>query len=261
MCSSDLVADAVTAISPLFGVLAEALDAVAPAIVVLGPIMQSLAPVFAIVSQLLSMTIKRLQPVLDLVLYVLIGVGIGLSWFVKELGNLWNATVDALSNGFQQYMSALTAGLPPGMRETFEAITKKLVENIGLQKVDTSAAEKAMNDLIAMGGDLNKLKHTPAEVADDLGKLGAAAEAVTEAFLNVPTGYKVAAARFAVDASGVTQFAMPGNAGAGSGVTINGDITIVTNNPDELWQRLLRQEFRVTGAYSASAARAAKGMW
>lgn len=251
----DIASGITQAVEPVFTFFGDVLKNIATLLYPIGTILRALSPVFQMLGEGLQFALKTLRPVLDLVMYVIIGVGIALAWFVTQLGKLWNATVDAITNGFRQYISALAAGFPPAIRQQMEALGQQLLDTVALKQVDTAASEKAMNELIAMGANLEKAKSGPEELADALRGTAAAAAAATEAFLDVPSGYKVAAARFAADAGGLTQFTMPSTAAAGSGVTINGDITVVTNDPDEFMERLRRVEFRHTGAVAANLSR------
>lgn len=76
----------------------------------------------------------------------------------------------------------------------------------------------------------------------------------TAALVNVPQGYKIALRRFQADVGGgfgtiagtgaAPNYAFPGS----SGVTFNGPVTVVAQNPEEFFRQLRRKGFTRTGA-------------
>lgn len=232
-----IVANALVAIAPLFGFVAEVLEAITPILHVFVSIIKGLGPVFSFVSQALSSALKSLEPVLDLVLYVLIGVGIGLSWFIRELGNLWNTTVDAITNGFRNYLNALMAGFPPAMREQMAKISEQIVNSFTLQKIDTTAANDALTELLAMGADLQAFKaraKADTKLAESAENASDKLEEFAESFLNVPSGYKVSAARFAAASDSGMGYGSDGSVT----IIVNGGVTVGASDPHSFVQGL-----------------------
>jgi hypothetical protein len=204
---------------------------------VLVPVLKGLGPLFSMIANLLSAVVSSLGPVLDLVLYALIGVGIGLSWFVRELGNLWNMAVDAIQNGMRAYLNALAAGFPPGIKEQMERIAAQISESFGLKKVDTSAANDALTDLLAMGADLQAFKaraKADTKLAESAENASDKLEEFAESFLNVPSGYKVSAARFAAASDSGMGYGSDGSVT----IIVNGGVTVGASDPHSFVQGL-----------------------
>lgn len=240
------VGAAFTAITPILNVVAQVVNAVAPILVLVGYFMQMLAP-------LLNMLVVVLQPViavLELVMRFLFEIA---RWVMTAVGAIatgvvaiWNGIIEAIAAIVDTVIAIFTVGAVQHGGEFIRSAKASTASfDQGLMAMTTTSYDAAM-------AAAKKAR------ADQEGASAAQAAAqgmndVAEAFTNVPTGFKVAAARFAADVAGYD----PRGQGGGAGVIINGDIIIsgatAPEAIDTFFAQLHRREFRATGHASKAA--------
>ena len=253
----EIVKGAFQLLAPAFKALGAVLDPLAPVLFVLGQIIGSLAPVIEAVVNVVLAPLQILKPLLGVVYGILVALGAGLLWLVNAIGGIWNSIVNAVADAITTVIKFITGGLVTTGGDFLRGLT-----------VDLTGTTKAYEDMLKQGkaiidNPIDTLSgKTQQEMMEEIRKRQAmndsidqtknTVEAVNEAFLNIPSGFKVAAARFNADASGYT----PSTLGSG-GVTINGDIVIYANDSadavDQLQHMIVRRAFRNTGSTAESA--------
>jgi hypothetical protein len=191
---------------------------------------------------MLAKTLTPLKIVFEAVFYVLKGVAIAVGTIIVGLGNVWNTIIEALYELLQSIEKALNTdrarrgdGRPFGLR------------------VDTNAASDALVNL--KQHELRRReRRQQAAAGANYEQAGAAADAAktlqsfNEQLLNVPSGYKVGAARFGAQDPLVAGFS---GVTGGPGVFVNGDLHVTTANDDltnTIVRKAKRQRFQRTGS-------------
>jgi len=221
--------------SPLFGIIGRIIGMMAPALMALGGALQALGFVFSTVAAIL----EPIMPIVEFAFRVFYEVMRAISLVILSvmwaIGMVWNAILDAI-------LAVLNV-----IQKVFGGM-KKAMESIEAMKMDTDGAADAMNDLMHSSYDS---AYATAEAAAQTAMMGEAAQAATESLLNVPSGYKVALARYEATAAQTTMGAASGM-GSGSGTTIIVEsMTIAAQNPEDLMEQMAAASqtavFRKTG--------------
>lgn len=239
------VGAAFTAITPILNVVAQVVNAVAPLLVLVGYFMQMLAP-------LLNMLVVVLQPViavLEVVMRALFEVARVVMTVIGAIATgvvaIWNGIIEAIASIVDTVIAIFTAGVVQHGGEFLRGA-----------KAATTSFDQGLMAMTTTNYDAAMAAAKKAR-ADQEGASAAQAAAqgmndVAGAFTNVPSGFKVAAARFNADVGGYD----PGGFTGGGGVVINGDIVISGNDTnaaiDAFFAQLDRRTFRSTGVGSAS---------
>lgn len=240
-----VVAVAVQAISPVLETVAQVLSMVAPIVMLLVPVVRSLQPLLQFVADVLKGVFSVLEPVFRVIFFVIQGIMIVVTAVQRGIVTVWNSLLEAIATIVDGVVALFTAG-----------IVTNGGDFIRQGKGSVSALDASLAELTTITYD--SAAAAAARAAADLAAKGAtddqrkSIEKVNEAFTNLPSGFKVAAARFNADVGGYD----PGGFTGGGGVVINGDIVISGNDTnaaiDAFFAQLDRRTFRSTGVGSAS---------
>lgn len=221
-----------TSLAPLFDAIAEVLAGIAPTLGLLGFLFQAIAPLLVSISSILGAVFKALGPVLRILFEIAKVVMIVILAFLGAIMAIWNTIIDVIAGIVQGILTAITLGA--GWKWA-----KDVADGIRSVKADTKPMDEARAALADSTWDSVNAQNeqtTAAYRAADANEAAAeAAQSVAEALSNVPSGYKVALARFNAesgnDYSGAlgTNKAGAGGHGVGGGSSttiINGDVNI-----------------------------------
>ncbi len=197
---------------------------------VLQEVADTLGTVFAVVTPVVQSLGEALKPLLDairpllMMLVRLDPVFLMLSMAVRLL----QPAIEILTKVVTRVTSFVTASIVG-----FLTIIRMIMNKLG---IDTDAVDE-MIEVVE-------------EAAAPLDELGNAADGVGEAMINVPVGFKVASDRLSQqsgeeppESRRIFDRFFGGNGGANSTDgqdSAAGSITIVSNDPDEIWQKLSR---------------------
>lgn len=248
----EIVKGAFQLLAPAFKALGAVLDPLAPVLFVLGQIIGSLAPVIEAVVNVVLAPLQILKPLLGVVYGILVALGAGLLWLVNAIGGIWNSIVNAVADAITTVIKFITGGLVTTGGDFLRGLT-----------VDLKGTTKAYEDMLKQGkaildNPIDTLSgKTQQEMMEEIRKRQAmndsidqtkdTIDAVNEAFLNIPTGFKVAAARFGADASGYT----PSTLGSGGVINVGGVVIYANDSEealDQLEEMMTRRVFRSTGS-------------
>jgi len=203
MPALSIVGTLLNALAPVFDVIGQVLMGLAPVLMVVGAALGVVSTLFSVLDAILT----PIMPILDAAFRVLFEV---LSTLAKIILNVfltvagvWNALVGAIS-GIVAKLSAVFGGALDGLVERLDGLA-----------VDTTGAADALATLNDMTYDS---AYEQANLAANAATTADTMEDVTEALTNVPSGYKVAMARFEAMAAEVSS-AMSGVATSVGGTT------------------------------------------
>ncbi len=155
--SNDLIAGILDVFNPLFDAISDIVGVIAPVIQV---VQKTLAPAFAV----LGVVFKGVGLVLKGVASVLLGV-------LMALASVYNGVLEVVAS-------------------VIEIFDGNAARDFRKNKADTAAIQKQMDDLWKPATDAQD------HLADSAGNAAEAADKLTQSLTNVPTGFKVAQARF-----------------------------------------------------------------
>lgn len=225
---TDALVPVIGALAPVFEMLGNVLDSITPFIVMVGVVLQGLAPVIQVFGMLLKMLFDALGPIIKVLFEVARVVLLVILGFIKVVLDIWNGIIEALASIVETVVNIFTFG----------AGGKAAGDWVRGAKGDSAGVGAAMKALEDMSWD-NASAQAEASAAT---KRNAAAQVeaakaagqVSEALMNVPSGYKIAFARFNADMGLHFEAAAAGGAGAGGGDwTFTGDIYIDTTGDGE----------------------------
>jgi hypothetical protein len=177
-----LVTTILDGIAPILDTLSIALQAVSPILVVIAILFKGLKPLFELLGLVVKGLMYVLQGVLIVVMYIIEGVGLAVLGVVRGIEEAWNWVVEAVAK-VVDFFTAGTGG-----------------DSIRAGKIDTTDTDKAISDLTSTSyaAALAQADNAAAtdQAAGKTADLAKATQAANEALLNVPSGYKVALARF-----------------------------------------------------------------
>ena len=171
-----LVTSVLELIQPLLEILGEAFTFMAPFLVILATVFSALAPVFQTLGMILQPLMSLLEMAFGLLFNVIKFWAMGILWVVWAIQKAWNWIVEALA----------------GLLETFRL--NKAAESLREMTTDVDATRESIQELADLTWEAAMAQ---AEAAGAIEDLGDAANAATEALLNVPRGFRVARARWA----------------------------------------------------------------
>lgn len=183
-----------SALQPLFTALIEPLRAITPIIGLLGYLFASLGPVIEVLARITGALVSALKPVIQGLFYVVKGVMMiivgAVSGLGKALMGIWNAIVDAIAWVVEGVVNILTAGIGG----------KAIGDSIRSGKGNLGTIEDPMKALVDATWDTEMAMTAQTASTWDVFRANkeaaGSAREVAEALSNVPSGYKVAAARF-----------------------------------------------------------------
>lgn len=234
-----VVAVAVQAISPVLATVAQVLEMVAPIVMLLVPVIRSLQPLLQFVADVLKGVFSALEPVFRVIFFVVQGIMLVVTAVQRGIVTIWNGLLEAIAAIVDGVVMLFTAG-----------VVKNGGDFVRAGKGSVSGLDASIAELMNINYDAAKA--AAARAAADLGAKGAtddlgdSIQKVNEAFTNIPSGFKVAAARFNADVGGYD----PGGVSNGGSIVI-GSITIQANDSaeamDQLEAVLVRRAFRRAG--------------
>lgn len=241
------------ALVPVLEAAMQPLQAIAPTLELLGTLFQGLAPVITILGTILVAIINPLNllagPILKSFFGVIRVVAMGILYVVKGVGMVWNAIVGFIAGVFR------TLSKIPVVGGAFD----KMARNLDSMKVPMAQVDGALNTLRNTSYDA-AAANSAASVAQ--WQNAEATKKATEALTNVPTGFKVALARFTaqdpvtgspatpVGSSPITP--SPTAPASGGNVTVGQIIVEAADNPEEtarsVWLEMKREQNRRRGS-------------
>jgi hypothetical protein len=263
-------------LTPVFEEIASVMDVLVTK--GLNPFLQGIGQFTAVMSGTIVQSLRVLAPIFELFGTALRGLGIiigGVSWIVAHVVNGIGEVIGWLVDAFAEIIGIFDGKAKDDIKKFADSITEAKIDtgeierniaNIGAGKdVTWSAKDRAEAEEERREAFLESLKGLDAsniEIAShELGELKIASEDLTDAkkketdaikeataaLMNVPTGYKIAQARFAATSPGMAFGGFsPAAAGMGLGgvstqnITVNID-TIQADSPEDL-ARALAQE-------------------
>lgn len=211
-----MVGTLLDALAPIFDFVGNILMGLAPVIMVIGAAFQVVGALFSTLESLLTPVMPILDTAFRALFEVLKAVAEIILYVMLGIQTAWNAIVGAI------------AGILAKLSDVFGGALDGLVEKLEGMKADTTSTEQALGALTSM---TYESAYEQANLAANAATTAETMEDVTEALTNVPSGYKVASARFdaiAADAAQAMDLALAAAAGAttastgGSGGTRGG---------------------------------------
>lgn len=207
-----------TALQPLFTALIEPLRALTPIFGLLGYLFAALGPVIEVLARITGALVSVLKPIIQGLFYVVKGVLMVIVGAVTGLGKalmgIWNAIVDAIAWVVEGVVNILTAGLGG----------KAVGDSIRAGKGNLAVIEDPMKALVDATWDSEMATTAQTAATWDVFRANketaGSAREVAEALSNVPSGYKVALARFQAETP------MGGSMDGGDGSIVVGTIII-----------------------------------
>lgn len=185
------------ALQPLFDAIGKLLENLGPILSAIGYLIQALAPIIEVIGKIVGKIVELLKPVFELIAgvikviaTVILGIIIALNEIAAAFGDEAAKAESAKLKGIVDKMWA------PGSAEA--------------EAADRAAAAA----------------HLRAAADEDA---AAAAQKVAESMSNVPSGYRIANARYQADLGITSGNAYQAGGGGGGGVTINGDVHITSD--------------------------------
>ncbi|MCP3105590.1 phage tail protein, partial [Myxococcus sp. K15C18031901] len=189
-----ILASVFNMIAPLLDAVGKALEgfskplaAIAPIFEVLGMLLKGIAPLIQVIGQILMALFQPLMllagPILKGLFTVIRFVAMGILYVVKGIGTVWNAIIGFVAGVFR------TLGKIPLIGGAF----KKVAQGLDSMKIPMEQIDGALDDLKNTSYDA-AAANSAASVA--AWENAAATNKATEALTNVPSGFKVALARF-----------------------------------------------------------------
>jgi phage-related protein len=236
---SPVIDGVINILTPILDGVASVLTDFAPILWLVGTLLKGIAPLF----QSVSHALKALWPVFALLFYVIKYVMLAILGIVWLALQIWNGVIEAIARVVESIIFWDGGNAANEIRKV---------------KADMKPTEDAMADLNSSTFD--GVKAANARTAADFEAAGAAqgmadaATSVTEALTNVPSGFKVARARFdatAIDGGGSPMSMALSEHNNAPAVQITGPVTVRANDPEELITQLehhiYRRNFRETG--------------
>lgn len=211
-----MVGTLLDALAPIFDFVGNILMGLAPVIMVIGAAFHVVGALFSTLESLLTPVMPILDTAFRALFEVLKAVAEIILYVMLGIQTAWNAIVGAV------------AGILAKLSDVFGGALDGLVEKLEGMKADTTSTEQALGALTSM---TYESAYEQANLAANAATTAATMEDVTEALTNVPSGYKVASARFdaiAADAAQAMDLALAATMGAttastgGSGGTRGG---------------------------------------
>lgn len=236
-------------LGPLFDAIAAPLKGIAPVLALLGFLFEGIAPILTSLGNVLGALMKALEPVLKILFEIVKVVMIVILAFMQAIIAIWNTIIDVIAGIVQGILTAITLGA--GWKWA-----KDVADGIRAAKADTQGLTDAQNGLTnatydSMNATAQKTA-ADAKATDAVTDMGAAAKEVTESLSNVPSGYKIALARFNAD-MGLSFQANHDNKGAGGGgggnIVVNGDVNVTSSDPEEIQREMRRAAQRRAAAH------------
>jgi phage-related protein len=241
------------ALVPVITAALQPLQAIAPSLELLGTLFQGLAPVITILGTILVALTNPLGllagPILKSFFGVIRVVAMGILYVVKGVGTVWNAIVGFIAGVFR------TLSKVPLVGGAFD----KMAQSLDSMKVPMAQVDGALNTLRNTSYDA-AAANSAASVAQ--WQNAEATKKATDALTNVPTGFKVALARFnaqdpvtgspatPVGASPITP--SPTAPASGGNVTVGQIVVEAADNPEEtarsVWLEMKREQNRRRGS-------------
>ncbi|NVJ14228.1 phage tail protein [Myxococcus sp. AM010] len=183
----NMVAPLLDALVPVLETLLAPLQAIAPVLEVLGTLFQGLAPVITVLGQILVALTQPLSllagPIMKAFFAVMRVVAMGILYVVKGVGTVWNGIIGFIAGVFRALSKIPLVG------GAFE----KMARGLDSMKVPMDQVDGALNTLRNTTYE-SAAANSAAAVAQ--WENANATRKATEALTNVPSGIKVALARF-----------------------------------------------------------------
>jgi hypothetical protein len=190
-------------IGRIFGILGKSLEPLGPLIALVG---MMLAPIFEVLVTVLDVIMDIMEATLIPISRVLFDIGkglyVGLICIAEFFAMAWNAVVSALAD-FMSWIPVVGGDMAAELR-------KMLINTDQLQAYRESVENTTFDDLI---NTTRTLANAHIEAAGAVKEFG-------ESLTNVPSGFKVAAARFAATAATGGASSMAAAAAGGAGVEV-----------------------------------------
>ncbi|RJS14638.1 phage tail protein [Corallococcus sp. H22C18031201] len=195
----NMIAPLLDALVPVLEMFTRPLQELAPIFEILGTLLRGLSPVISTLTQVFNVILQPLLllggPIMKAFFAVVRVVAMGILYVVKGIGTAWNAIVGFIASVFR------ALGKVPLVGGAF----KKMAQGLDSMKVPMDSVDSALETLKNTTYE-SAAANSAASVAQ--WENAEAAKKATEALTNVPTGFKVALARFnaqdPVTASGAT---------------------------------------------------------
>lgn len=183
----NMVAPLLDALVPVLEMLLAPLQAIAPVLEVLGTLFQGLAPLITVLGQILVALTQPLVllagPIMKAFFAVVRIVAMGILYVVKGVGTVWNGIIGFIAGVFRALSKIPLVG------GAFE----KMARGLDSMKVPMDQVDGALNTLRDTTYE-SAAANSAAAVAQ--WENANATKKATEALTNVPSGFKVALARF-----------------------------------------------------------------
>lgn len=183
----------ITSLAPLFEAIALPLKQLTPTLALLGLLFAGIAPILESVAGVLGAVFKALEPLFRVLFTVVRIVLVVIMGFLRAIIAIWNVVIEAIAAVVQVVLTAVTLGI--GWRWA-----KEVADGIRAAKADDSGMVSAMDALATAGFDSANATDANAEAnkksADATNSAAEAAQKAAEALSNIPSGYKIALARF-----------------------------------------------------------------
>ena len=241
------VAQIFSALVPAFTFVGNVLSMAAPAIEMVGVALQSLGVVFGVFANIIGVVGPILEFAFQVIFTVMKGVAFVVLGIAYAIGAVWNGILNIIIT----------------VLEVISKVTNKVdnaIASLEDMKVDTAGTADAMQTL---ADTTYESAYATANASVQTAMMADAATAATEALSNVPSGYKIATARFeamAVDSAAASKSASNASSqrrGDG-GITIN-IAAITAADPADLFDRLEKEankrRYRKTGISIPTAPR------
>jgi tape measure domain-containing protein len=233
------VATVFSSLAPIFQFIGNVLSGLGPVIVMVGVMMQVFGTIFQIFGNVLNAIGPIVEFAFQVVFTVMKGVAFVVLGIAYAIGSVWNGILNIIIT----------------VLEIVSKVTNKVDGAIAAledMKVDTAGTAEAMQTL---AGTTYESAYATAQASAQTAMMAEAAQEATESLSNVPSGFKVAMARFeaiAVDETAKSKAASNASSqrrGDG-GVTIN-IAAITAADPSDLFDRLeneaKKRRYRKTG--------------
>nr|BDT33769.1 phage tail protein [Myxococcus sp. MH1] len=183
----NMVTPLLDALVPVLEMFSKPIEAITPIFEVLGMLFEGLAPVVTVFGQILVALLQPLTllsgPIMKGLFAVIRVVAMGILYVVKGIGTVWNAIIGFIASVFK------TLGKIPFVGGAF----KKMAQGLESMKVPMDQVDGALDALKDSSYDAAAANAAAGVAAWEN---AAATNRATEALTNVPTGFKVALARF-----------------------------------------------------------------
>lgn len=173
------------ALHPIIGfvinIVARVFRHLTPIFVLVGKIIEPLGSFLEAIQSIIDI-FDELMPIFKIMDAIFSIVGITILGSILAIGEFWNWILNSLEKFLRD--TGVFAGLANEIHKVKRVDTEKMKQQI----VDMAAG--------IMGGGLAAVADESAAAAEQIGKMGDAADEASEQLLNVPTGYKIAVSRF-----------------------------------------------------------------